>query len=271
MENRSHLKNKSRIVIKVGTSTLTYENGKMNLSRIQKLAWVLSDLTNKGFEVILVSSGAITVGAERLKLRQRPSETKDKQAASAVGQAILMQIYENFFMQYNQVIAQILLTKDVLDDETRKENTRNTFFTLFDMGVIPIVNENDTVSVDELGFSDNDSLSSYVACLTDSDLLIMLSDIKGLYDSDPSINPDAVMLDTVTEINDDITYLAGETKSKHGTGGMATKLMAAKMATQRGIDVVIASGEDPKDIFDILNAEKKGTLFIGARTHMPPN
>lgn len=261
MKNREHLKDKKRIVVKVGTSTLTYPNGKINLSRISKLAWVLTDLRNRGKEIVLVSSGAITVGAERLKLTERPKEIRDKQAASAVGQAILMQMYENFFMEYNQVIAQVLLTKDVIEDENRKENARNTFFSLFEMGVIPIVNENDTVSVEELGFSDNDALSSYVACLTDCELLIILSDIKGLYDSDPRINPDAVLIEEVTEINDNIICLAGDTKSKHGTGGMTTKLTAAKMATEYGIDVIISSGEEPADIFKILDCEKKGTLF----------
>jgi glutamate 5-kinase len=222
----------------------------------------LADLGNRGPEIILVSSGAITVGAERLKLAEKPQEIRDKQAASAVGQAILMQMYENFFMQYNQVIAQVLLTKDVLDDGTRKENARNTFFALFGMNVIPIVNENDTVSVEELGFSDNDSLSSYVACLADCDLLIILSDIKGLYNADPGVNPDAKMLDCVAEIDENITRLAGETKSKHGTGGMPTKLAAAKMATEHGIDVVIASGEDPAGIFRILDGAQEGTLFV---------
>lgn len=262
MDNRERLKDKKRIVVKVGTSTLTYPNGKINLSRMSRLAWVLTDLRNKGIEIVLVSSGAITVGAERLRLTERPKEIKDKQAASAVGQAILMQMYENFFMEYNQVIAQVLLTKDVLEDENRKLNARNTFFSLFEKGVIPIVNENDTVSVEELGFSDNDSLSSYVACLTDCDLLIILSDIKGLYDCDPRENQYAVLINEVTEINDNITCLAGDTKSKHGTGGMTTKLAASKKATENGIDVIITSGEDPADIIKILEGSKKGTLFV---------
>ncbi|MDR1687042.1 MAG: glutamate 5-kinase [Clostridiales bacterium] len=263
MDNRLKLKDKKRIVIKVGTTSLTYPNGRIDLKRVSNLAWVLTDLRSGGREVMLVSSGAIAVGAERLKLAERPAEVKGKQAASAVGQAILMQMYENFFMQYNQVIAQILLTKDVLEDETRKLNARNTFFTLFEMGVIPVVNENDTVSVEELGFSENDELSAYVACLTDADLLIILSDKDGLYaGGDPDVNPNSVLIDEVSEINGDIIALAGETKSKLGTGGMATKLVSAKMAVDNGIDVIMASNRDPSIIFKILDGEKHGTLFV---------
>ena len=260
---RESFNSKKRIVIKVGTSTLTYPNGKINLSRMSRLAWVLSDLLNRDKEVVLVSSGAIAVGTARLNLAERPAEIKGKQAVSAVGQAILMQMYENFFMQYNQIIAQILLTKDVVKDPYLKENARNTFNALFDMRVIPICNENDTVSVEELGFSDNDALGSYVAGLIESDLLIMLSDIKGLCDCDPTIYPDAKMIDTVSKIDDNIKCLAGETKSKNGTGGMRTKLQAAGRAMNYGIDVVVASGANPEIIFDILAGEEIGTLFSG--------
>lgn len=261
MENRLHLKMHNRIVIKVGTTTLTYPNGKLNLKRIARLAWVLSDLRNQGKEVILVTSGAIAVGADRLALPDRPRDTKGKQAASAVGQAVLMQIYENFFMEYNQLVAQILLTKDVLDDAVTKENARNTFFTLLELGVIPIVNENDTVSIEELGFSENDALSAYVACLVESNMLIILSDIDGLYNCDPNKNKDAIRIPEVLAITDQLRAIAGESGSSLGTGGMASKISAASMATNADIDMVIASGAEPTVIYDILDGKNVGTLF----------
>ncbi len=259
---RKDLKNCKRIVIKIGTTTLTYDNGRLNLKRISKLAWVLSDLNSQGKEIVLVSSGAISVGTERLGLEKRPRDIRGKQATSAVGQAVLMQIYQNLFLEYNQQVAQILLTRDVLDDPIRKENARNTFFELFRLGVIPIVNENDTVSIDELEFSDNDTLSSYVACLTDSDLLIILSDIEGLFEEDPKKNINAKKIDIVKEINDYIYNIAGASNSEHGTGGMFTKISAAKRALNSNIKTLIASGAEPDIIFKILDGENVGTLFI---------
>jgi len=250
-----------RIVVKIGTTSLVYDNGKLNFRKFEKLAWVLSDLMNHGTQVVLVSSGAIAVGAERLNLSERPRDVMGKQAASAVGQAALMHIYENFFMGYNQQIAQILLTKDVIDDKEKRGNARNTIEALFTMNVIPIVNENDSVSTDELGFSDNDTLSAYVARLVGAELLIILSDIDGLRESDPKINPDAKIISRVDEINDKLFDLAGSPGSSLGTGGMHTKLSAAQMATKVGINTVIASGEDPKVLFDILSGEFTGTLF----------
>jgi len=250
-----------RIVIKIGTTSLTYENGKMNLQQMERFAWVLTDLKNQGMDVILVSSGAIAVGTDRLGLSERPRETRGKQAASAVGQAVLMQIYENFFMRYNQHVAQILLTKDVIDDEVRKQNVKNTLFTLFDMGVLPIVNENDTVSTEELGFSENDSLSAYVAIVSEADLLVLLTDTAGLMDSDPKVNADAKMVSYVDRITDELLGTAGEAGSKLGTGGMYTKVCAAKIATDSGIDTIIASGGDPVVLFDLLNGENIGTFF----------
>ncbi|MDR2940820.1 MAG: glutamate 5-kinase [Clostridiales bacterium] len=259
---RELLNNCNRIVVKVGTTTLTYDNGKLNLQRVSKLAWVLSDLKSQGKEIALVSSGAITVGTERLGLTKRPKDIKGKQAASAVGQAVLMQIYQNLFLEYNQQVAQILLTKDIIDNPVRKENARNTFFELFKLGVIPIINENDTVSIDELEFSDNDTLSSYVACLIDCDLLIILSDIEGLYEEDPKKNPNAHKIDIINKIDQNIYDIAGGPLSEHGTGGMHTKISAAQRATQAGIKTIVASGSEPNIIFKILAGDNIGTLFV---------
>lgn len=263
MALRERLKEHSRIVVKVGTTTLTYPNGHMNLRRMEKLCRTLTDLNNTGREVILVTSGAIAAGKNRLKLPERPRDIRGKQAASAVGQAVLMQMYENFFSTYNQNIAQILLTKDVVEDEVRKTNTRNTFFTLLSMGIVPIVNENDTVSTDELGFSDNDTLSAYVSIITDADLLIILSDVGGLYESDPKKNPYAKLIDEVTEFTAELDDMAGDTADELGTGGMHTKLTAAKMAVEAGIDAVIADGDEPDVIFNIVEGAVIGTLFAG--------
>ncbi len=254
-------KSYNRIVVKIGTTSLTHPNGKLNLRRIERLAWVLSDLRNQGKEVVLVSSGAIAVGADRMGYAERPRDTRGKQAASAVGQAVLMQIYENFFMRYNQMVAQILMTKDVYTDERRHENAQNTFSALFEMGVIPIVNENDTVSTDELEFSDNDALSACVATLVEADLLIILSDIKGLYSSDPKLDENAEFITHVYELTDDIMSLGQCSAGNLGTGGMATKLAAAKAATDEGIAMVIATGEEPSIIFDILDGKNAGTFF----------
>jgi glutamate 5-kinase len=254
-----------RIVIKVGTTTITLDNGRVNLRWLDKFSWVLTALRNQGKEVILVSSGAIAVGADRLELNERPRDTAGKQAASAVGQAVLMQIYINMFAAYNQKIAQVLLTPDVLENETRKTNARNTLFTLLDIGVVPIVNANDTVSTDELGFSENDTLSALVAGLTDSDLLIMLSDIDGLYDADPRVNPNARLLEKVSAFNKELEKMAAGSGSIFGTGGMITKVYAAKIAAEAGIDTIIGSGSDPGVIFDMLEGGRKGTLLVADR------
>ena len=254
--------NIKRVVIKVGTSTLTRENGELNLERIANLAWVLSDLRNREIDVVLVSSGAIGIGTKRLGLSTRPRDVKGKQATSAVGQAVLMQIYQNFFMEYNQVVAQVLLTKDIFDNDERYQNAKNTFLTLFDLGVIPIVNENDTVSVDELGFSDNDNLSAYVSCLAESDLLIILSDIDGLFDSDPNINDDAKIINEVNRIDENLHNIASGSHNKFGTGGMSSKICAVERAWEKNIPVIIASGKSPNIIFEILKGESIGTLFL---------
>jgi glutamate 5-kinase len=249
-------------VIKVGTTTLTYPSGKLNFKRINRLAWMISDLRNQGKEVILVSSGAVAVGVARLGLLERPRDIIGRQAASAVGQAALMQIYENFFGEYNQKVAQILLTKDVVEHEARRRNAENTFFRLLSLGVTPIVNENDSVSTDELdfSFSENDTLSAYVALLTAADLLIMLSDIDGMYDSDPKTNPDAKIIRQIGDVAA-VMKFAGDSQSAFGTGGMASKLSAAHMAAQKGIDTVIASGDDPAVVFDIVKGIDIGTYI----------
>ncbi len=253
--------NYKRVVIKIGTTTLTYANSKLNLKLIDKLARVLVDLRNQGIEVVLVSSGAIAVGASRLGI-ERPRDLIGKQATSAVGQAILMQIYEKIFIEYNQVVAQILLTKDVIDMKERKVHAKNTMSTLLSMGVIPIVNENDTVSSEQIEFSDNDTLSAYVATLIDSDLLVILSDIDALYDSDPNKNSDAKPIREVNEINDYIRTIATGSASVVGTGGMATKIKAAEICEVQKIETVIASGKDPYIIYDIIEGKETGTRFI---------
>lgn len=261
MELRSQLKDRKRIIVKVGTSTLTYPNGKLNLSRIERLAWVLTDIKNSGKDVVLVTSGAIGVGSVNLNFEKRPDEIRKKQAAAAVGQAILMQIYLNFFKTYNQKVAQILLTKEDTGSEKRRRNTINTLETLLEMGVIPIVNANDTISVFEIEFSDNDRLSALVAELIDADLLILLTDIDAMYDSDPKVNKNAKRLSVVPAVTEAVEKMAGTAGSTFSVGGMATKVAAAKMCEENGIDMVIAMGEDPAIIQRILNGEDVGTLF----------
>ena len=254
-----------RVVVKVGTSTLTYENGKVNLRNLEKLCKVLSDLHNSGKQIILVSSGAIGVGVGKLKLRERPSETRFKQALAAVGQCELMFLYDKFFGEYNNSVAQILLTKDIVLNEHSKQNVVNTFQTLLEMGIIPIVNENDTVAIDEIigtNFGDNDNLSAIVADLTGADLLIILTDIDGLYESDPRKDPGAKKLRRVTHIDDRIREMAGGSGSNRGTGGMSTKITAAAAAISSGINTVVMSGDDPSKIYRLLDGEEIGTLFV---------
>lgn len=263
MEVRKHIKNYKRIVIKIGTTSLTHKNGKLNLQAIENLAWVLSDIRNQGKEVILVSSGAIAVGTERLSLAERPRDIIGKQVASAVGQGVLMQIYESFFSKYNQKIAQILLTKDVFENSITRENAQNTLFKLLEMGVIPIVNENDTISTDEIqGFSDNDTLSAYVCNIVEGDILILLSDIDGMYTKDPNKYEDAQIISEIFEIDNNIENSAEGSNSLLGTGGMKTKVNSAKMVNKNGADMIIACGKEPNILFKILNGEKVGTLFI---------
>ena len=263
MSFREKIKDYKRITIKIGTTSLTHKNGKINLQAIENLAWVLSDIRNQGKEVILVSSGAIAVGTERLALPQRPRDIIGKQVASAVGQGVLMQIYESFFSRYNQKIAQILLTKDVFDNTITRENAQNTLFKLLEMGVIPIVNENDTISTDEIqGFSDNDTLSAYVCNIVKGDILIVLSDIDGMYTKDPNKYDDAKIISEIVEINDNIENSAEGSNSLLGTGGMKTKVNSAKIVNQNGADMIITSGKDATILFKILNGDDVGTLFV---------
>ena len=264
MDYRQNIKNHKRIVVKVGTSTLTYSNGNINLSRIEKLTRVLSDLMNSGKEVVLVTSGAVGVGVNKLK--ERPKTIKEKQAAAAVGQSELMHIYSKLFGEYSHIVGQVLLTRDVVEDDHVRKNVVNTFETLIENKIIPIVNENDTVAIDEIEnivrFGDNDNLSAIVAGLVSADLLIILSDIDGFYDSDPRKNPDSKMIKEVIEITRELEECAGGAGTSFGTGGMATKLTAAKTATNFGVDMILANGDDPKILFDIVNGEEIGTLFI---------
>lgn len=254
-------KNFKRIVIKVGSSTLTYENGKPNLRRIEQLCRVVSDLKNRDIEVIIVSSGAVAVGVNRLRLPCRPSDTKGKQAAAAVGQCDLMSIYDRNFAEYGYVSAQILLNRDVIDHEDRKQNVINTFRALLDFGAVPIVNENDSVSVEEIVFGDNDNLSAIVASLVDAEGLIILTDIDGYYDDNPRENPDARIIHRVDAITDEMIEAAGGNGSERGTGGMRTKLEAARFAGEHGIQTVIMSGDNPKKIFDLFDGHTIGTHF----------
>ncbi len=258
---RKVLKECNRIVIKVGTSTITYPNGRLNLKRIEELSWVLTDLRNRGKEVVLVTSGAIGVGAVRMAMKERPTVVREKQAAAAVGQAMLMQIYHNFFDRYNQTVAQVLLTKEELDSEKRYENTRNTMETLLEMGILPIVNANDTISTYEIEISDNDRLSAMVAEIIQADLLILLTDIDALYDKDPRYNKDAKRVANVPAVTAEIEAMAGEKGSQFSVGGMKTKLQAAKICLDAGVKMAIALGEDPKVIHRILDGEDEGTCF----------
>lgn len=254
-----------RVVVKVGTSTLTYETGLINIRRVEKLVKTLSDIKNSGKQIVLVTSGAIGVGAGKLGLLERPSDTPGRQAAAAVGQCELMQIYDHAFNSYNHTVAQVLLTKDVVDDEPRRQNVVKTFERLLTMGVIPVVNENDTVAVDELegeNIGDNDTLSAIVAQLVHADALVIMSDIDGLFDANPRTDPGAKLIPVVTEINAEIEAHARGSGSKRGTGGMTTKIQAARIAVTAGIDMAIISGENPYTLYKLFDGEAVGTHFV---------
>ncbi len=264
---REKLKDKKRIVIKVGTSSLTHqETGSTDLITLEKLVRELTDLHNRGKEVILVSSGAIAVGRKTIGMKERPTKLSIKQACASIGQARLMMIYQKLFMEYNQVASQILMTKNTLVNGENRLNARNTFETLLSMGVIPIVNENDTISTYEIQFGDNDTLSAVVAALTQADLLILLSDIDGLFTDDPNKNPDAKFIDYVEHVDHHFEQMGKGSASDVGTGGMSTKLKAAKLATSAGADMVIANGADMGVIHQIVDGEQIGTLFKENRT-----
>ncbi|HBN83589.1 MAG TPA: glutamate 5-kinase [Clostridiales bacterium] len=267
--HREKFKDIKRLVVKVGTSTLTHEGGNVNFRCVEKLGMVLSDIMNRGIEVILVSSGAIAVGVGTMHLKERPSDIGAKQATAAVGQCVLMNIYSKFFREFGKTVGQILLTKDILEDEKSKKNVINTFNSLYEHGVIPIVNENDSVATDEVEYGekkllgDNDSLSAVVACLVKADLLIILSDVDGFYSGDPRKGADCKIIDDIYAIDEQITACAGGRGTKLGTGGMVTKLDAARLVMEEGIDMVLANGNDPERIYDILDGEKVGTVFVG--------
>lgn len=266
--SREALKKAKRIVIKVGTSTITYANGKRNFSQIDRLAREISDLQNQGKEMILVTSGAVAVGVDRMGLLGKPKTIPGKQAAAAVGQGVLMHTYEKFFADYGQIVAQVLITKTEAIDRHRYTNTRNTFMELMRQRVIPIVNENDVVALDELKIGDNDNMSALVAGIVDADLVIILSDVDGLYTANPQTHPDAVIVPEVAEITPEIEASAGGVGSARGTGGMATKIQAAKAATSSGIHLVIASGTEKNAITRVLQGEELGTLFVSRENRL---
>ena len=262
MKSREEIANKERIVVKVGTSSLSFPNGKMNYTRLERLAMVLSDLQSDGKEVIMVSSGSVGVGAGRLKMYEPPTGLVARQALAAVGQAELIRIYQKFFDEYNQMVAQVLLTRDGLEDETRQLNARNTINELLRMKIIPIINENDTVSTAEIQFGDNDNLSAKVAIMIEADLLIILSDVNGLYSGNPHTDPSATLISTVNHSDQTIEQYIHDSTSAYGTGGMATKIRAARLCMSHGVDTCIVNGEDPKNIFRFMCGKDIGTLFV---------
>ena len=254
-----------RIVVKVGTSTLAHKTGNINIRHVEELCKVLSDLKNAGHDIILVSSGAIGMGVGKLSLKSRPDDMATKQAAAAVGQCELMYIYDKYFSEYNHNIAQILLTAPDLEDEGRYTNIKNTMTRLLELGVMPVINENDTVATDEIAVGDNDTLGSIVAVCMNADILVLLSDIDGLYSADPHTDPDATLISEIREITPEIEALGGGSNSGLGTGGMATKLSAAKRCIKNGTDVVIANGSAPAVLYDIAEGKQVGTRFIGVK------
>ncbi len=255
------LKNSKKIVVKVGTSTLTYANGCVNIRRVEQLVKVLADIKNSGRDIIFVTSGAISVGVGKLGLSERPTTVGGKQAAAAVGQCELMYMYDKIFSEYGHTTAQVLLTRDGVEDPVRKQNIINTLSEILKLGAVPIINENDTVSTDEIEFGDNDTLSAMVAVLAEADGLIILSDIDGLYDANPVNNPDAKLISSVNKINDDLLSIAGGSGSNRGTGGMITKLNAAKIAMSASIPMVIMNGSDPLLLYDVVEGKSVGTIF----------
>ena len=254
-----------RIVIKVGTSTLAHATGRLNIRRVEQLCKVISDLKNAGHEIVLVSSGAIGMGVGKLSLRERPQDMPTKQAAAAVGQCELMYTYDKLFSEYHHTVAQILLTGSDIRDAQRRENFHNTLFRLLELGVLPVINENDTIATEEIVIGDNDTLAAIVAVNAGAELLILLSDIDGLYTGDPHANPEAKLIAQVNELTPEILALAGDSSSGLGTGGMMTKLHAARIAAEAGCDMVIANGGNPDVLYDIVAGERVGTRFLGRK------
>ena len=254
-----------RIVVKVGTSTLAYAAGRLNIRHIEDFCRVLSDLKNQGHEIIVVSSGAIGMGMGKLSLKKRPEDIPTRQAAAAVGQCELMYTYDKLFSEYNHTVAQLLITNYVLNNNDMAENFKNTLNRLLELEVIPIINENDTVSTAEIGIGDNDTLGAIVTVLSGADLLVLLSDIDGLYTADPHKDKSARLIPTVTEITEPMRASSGGAGSENGTGGMVTKLHAAEMCMAAGCDMIIANGANPRVLYDIVDGTQIGTRFIGKR------
>ncbi len=254
---------KKTIVVKIGSSSITHPNGLLNLRKMESVAQVLSDLSNAGHSIVLVSSGAIAAGRGKMQLQDRVTSLPEKQAIAAIGQCELMYIYDKFFSQYAKVVAQMLLTKRVIMDDVLRENAINTIHTLLSYRSIPIINENDSVATDEIIYGDNDTLGAYTAQLIKADLLILLSDIDGLYDKNPNLYEDATFIPYVDKIDATIQQMAGDSISSVGTGGMSTKIQAAKIATQAGCDMIIANGADMRILYDIVEGTARCTLFKG--------
>jgi glutamate 5-kinase len=258
------IKSKKRVVIKLGTSTLTHRTGRLNIRRVEKLVKVFADLENSGLQIILVSSGAIGLGMSKIGLPERPKDTPTKQACAAVGQCELMYMYDKLFGEYGYKIGQILLTKYVIDTP-RKNNVLNTVNRLIEYNVIPIVNENDTVAIDELEleFGENDTLAAYVAILSNADLLVIMSDIDGYYDDNPQTNPNAKLIPVIENISEEIVSGAAGAGSALGSGGMATKVKAAQIVTDAGIDMAIINGKTPEKLYELFDGKAVGTIFTG--------
>ena len=254
-----------RIVIKIGTSTLAHPSGLLNIKRVEELCKIMSDLKNAGNEIILVSSGAIAMGVGKLSLPEKPRDIPTRQAAAAVGQCELMYTYDKLFAEYNHTVAQILITGDDVEHENRRHNFENTILRLLQLGVLPIINENDTISTDEIVIGDNDTLGAIVAKAVSADLFILLSDIDGLFTADPHKDENARLIDVVEEITPEIEKMTGGAGSKLGTGGMTTKLKAAATANAAGIDMVIANGKNPKLLYDIVDGKNVGTKFLAKK------
>ena len=252
-----------RIVIKIGTSTLAHPTGHLNIRLVEALCKTISDIKNAGHQIILVSSGAIGMGVGKLGLLERPRDIPTKQAAAAVGQCELMYTYDKLFGEYNHTVAQLLITGEDIRTHQRHENFSNTLNRLLELGALPIINENDTVSTDEIVIGDNDTLAAYVAESVGAELLILLSDINGLYTADPHKDPNAKLIPVIEELTEEIYALAGASSTKQGTGGMVTKLRAAAIATEAGCDMVIANGKDPGNLYAILEGKAVGTRFTG--------
>lgn len=254
-----------RITVKVGTSTLAHSTGRLNIRRVEELVKVLSDLKNAGNEIILVSSGAIGMGVGKLSLKEKPKDIPTKQAAAAVGQCELMYVYDKLFSEYNHTVAQLLMTGADFKASDRHTNFNNTMNRLLELGTLPVINENDTVATEEIGVGDNDTLSALVAVSVKADLLVLLSDIDGLYDADPRKNPDAKLIPEIHELTPEVMALGGGAGSSQGTGGMKTKLSAAAICLESGCDMIIANGENPDLLYDIADGKPAGTRFFAKK------